>query len=163
MFTPWLFWDRILIRFSIRSRSVNEFFRNKIQKFLEYFIIFNICKRSIGVPPHQTKCKRSRTAKPALRHKKISKKKVGQAWKITNFDRQAALFDGDSMEAITYRFFEVRQVGWHRRRDVQLIFAGNRCSQPLILLPFGRSGQELPVECQVEPFSSIFQNYTKVT
>ena len=42
-------------------------------------------------------------------------------------------------------------------------FPGNRCSQPLILLPFGRSGQELPVECQVEPFSSIFQNYTKVT
>jgi len=49
------------------------------------------------------------------------KKNMGQAWKITNFDRQAALFDGDSMEAITYRFSEVRQVGWHRRRDVQLI------------------------------------------
>ena len=28
---------------------------------------------------------------------------------------------------------------------------GNRCSQPLILRPFGRSGQELPVEYQVEP------------
>ena len=42
---------------------------------------------------------------------KFQKINVGQAWKITNFDRQAALFDGDSMEAITYRFSEVRQVG----------------------------------------------------
>jgi hypothetical protein len=34
-------------------------------------------------------------------------------------------------------------------------FPGNRCSQPLILRPFGRFGQELPVECQVEPFSTL--------
>jgi hypothetical protein len=31
-------------------------------------------------------------------------------------------------------------------------FPGNRYSQPLILRLFGRSGQELPVEYQVEPF-----------
>ena len=36
-------------------------------------------------------------------------------------------------------------------------YPGNRCSQPLILRPFGRSGQELHVECQVEPFSSSFR------
>jgi hypothetical protein len=36
-------------------------------------------------------------------------------------------------------------------------FRGNRCSQPLILRPFGSSGQELPVECQVESFSSILR------
>jgi hypothetical protein len=35
-------------------------------------------------------------------------------------------------------------------------FPGNRCSQPLILRPFGRSGQELRVECQVEPFPTNF-------
>jgi len=29
------------------------------------------------------------------------KKKVVQVWKITNFDRQPALFNGASMEAIT--------------------------------------------------------------
>ena len=29
-------------------------------------------------------------------------------------------------------------------------FQGNRCSQPLILRPFGRSGQEPPAEYQVE-------------
>jgi hypothetical protein len=34
---------------------------------------------------------------------------------------------------------------------------GNRCSQPLILRPFGRSAQELPVEYQVEPLSSTFR------
>jgi hypothetical protein len=28
-------------------------------------------------------------------------KNVGQVWKITNFDRQPALFNGASMEAIT--------------------------------------------------------------
>jgi hypothetical protein len=28
-------------------------------------------------------------------------KNVGQVWKITNFDRQAALFNGASMEAVT--------------------------------------------------------------
>jgi hypothetical protein len=33
-----------------------------------------------------------------------SKKKVGQVWKITIFWRQAALFHGDSMQAITKRF-----------------------------------------------------------
>jgi hypothetical protein len=30
-------------------------------------------------------------------------------------------------------------------------FPGNPCSQPLILRSFRKSGQELPVECQVEP------------
>jgi hypothetical protein len=35
-------------------------------------------------------------------------------------------------------------------------FPGNRCSQPLILRPFGRSAQELPVEYQVEPLFMIF-------
>ena len=29
-------------------------------------------------------------------------------------------------------------------------FPGNRCSQPLILRPFGRSGRELPIEYPVE-------------
>ena len=64
---------------------------------LEYF------QKKYRGTPHQTKYKWSRTAKPALRHKKISKKNLGQAWNITNFDRQATLFDGegDSMEAIT--------------------------------------------------------------
>jgi hypothetical protein len=28
-------------------------------------------------------------------------KNVGQVWKITNFDRQPAIFNGASMEAIT--------------------------------------------------------------
>jgi hypothetical protein len=36
-------------------------------------------------------------------------------------------------------------------------FPGNRCSQPLILCPFGRSAQELPVEYQVEP---LFINFS---
>jgi hypothetical protein len=35
-------------------------------------------------------------------------------------------------------------------------FPGNRCSQPLILCPFGRSAQELHVEYQVEPLFIIF-------
>ena len=35
-------------------------------------------------------------------------------------------------------------------------FPGNPCSKPPILPPFGRSGQELPVECQVEPFPTNF-------
>jgi hypothetical protein len=35
-------------------------------------------------------------------------------------------------------------------------FPANRCSQPLILRPFGRSGQELPVEYHVEPHSINF-------
>jgi hypothetical protein len=35
------------------------------------------------------------------------KKKVVQVWKITNFDRQPALFNGASMGAITPGFFEV--------------------------------------------------------
>ena len=41
-------------------------------------------------------------------------------------------------------------------------FAGNRYSQPLILRPFGRSSQELPVEYhyQVEPFSVKFSMST---
>jgi hypothetical protein len=38
------------------------------------------------------------------------KKKVVQIWKITNFDGQAALFNGASMEAITSGFSEVRQL-----------------------------------------------------
>jgi hypothetical protein len=37
---------------------------------------------------------------------------------------------------------------------------GNRCSQPLILRPFGRSGQELPVEYQVEPLFINFSVFT---
>ncbi len=36
-------------------------------------------------------------------------------------------------------------------------FLGNRYSQPLILRPFGRSGQELPVEYVVEP---LFINFS---
>ena len=39
-------------------------------------------------------------------------------------------------------------------------FRGNRYSQPLILRPSGRSGQELPVEYQVEPF---FMNFSMST
>jgi hypothetical protein len=35
------------------------------------------------------------------------KKKVVQVWKITNFDRQPALFNGASMGAITLGFSEV--------------------------------------------------------
>ena len=35
-------------------------------------------------------------------------------------------------------------------------FPGNWCSHPLILRPFGRSGQKLPVEYQVEP---LFINF----
>ncbi len=35
-------------------------------------------------------------------------------------------------------------------------FPGNRCSQPLILRPYGRSGQELPAEYQVEARFIIF-------
>jgi hypothetical protein len=35
-------------------------------------------------------------------------------------------------------------------------FPGNPCSKPPILPPFGRSGQELPEECQVEPFPTNF-------
>jgi hypothetical protein len=31
----------------------------------------------------------------------IFKKNVGQVWKITNFDRQPALFNGASMAALT--------------------------------------------------------------
>jgi hypothetical protein len=38
------------------------------------------------------------------------KKNVGQVWKITNFDRQTALFNGASMEAITWGFSEVQQL-----------------------------------------------------
>jgi hypothetical protein len=39
-----------------------------------------------------------------------SKKKVVQVWKIKNFDRQPAVFNGASMGAITYGFSEVRQL-----------------------------------------------------
>jgi hypothetical protein len=38
------------------------------------------------------------------------KKKVAQVWKITNFDRQTAHFNGASMEAITWGFSEVQQL-----------------------------------------------------
>jgi hypothetical protein len=34
------------------------------------------------------------------------KKNVAQVWKITNFDRQTAFFNGASMEAITSGFSE---------------------------------------------------------
>jgi hypothetical protein len=60
----------------------------------------NISKRSIGVPPYQKKCKWSRTAERAQRHKEIQKN-VGQGWKIKKIDRQAVIFYDDSMEAIT--------------------------------------------------------------
>jgi hypothetical protein len=40
----------------------------------------------------------------------IFKKKSWASMKITNFDRQAALFNGASMGAITYGFSEVRQL-----------------------------------------------------
>jgi hypothetical protein len=39
-------------------------------------------------------------------------------------------------------------------------FLGNRCSQPLILHPFGRSGQKLSVEYQVTP---LFINFSVPT
>jgi hypothetical protein len=46
---------------------------------------------------------------PYTTQQEISKKKkVWQVWEITNFDRQTALFNGASMEAITWRFSEVR-------------------------------------------------------
>ena len=38
------------------------------------------------------------------------KKNVAQVGKITNFGRQSALFNGASMETITYGFSEVRQL-----------------------------------------------------
>jgi len=47
--------------------------------------ILNISKTSIGVPPYQTKCKWSRTAKPSQRHKKIPKKKWGKYGKSQFF------------------------------------------------------------------------------
>jgi hypothetical protein len=60
------------------------------------------------------------------------------------------------------------QLLWGFRRDLLIVswvaptpgctanFPGNWCSQPLILRPFGRSGQELSVEYQVEP---LFINF----
>jgi hypothetical protein len=42
----------------------------------------------------------------------------------------------------------------------KFIFAGNQYSQQLILRPFGRSGQELPVEYQAEPFFVKFSMST---
>jgi hypothetical protein len=63
----------------------------------------NISKRSIGVPP--IKQNANGAGPPNLHYatRKFQKKNLGQAWNITNFDRQATLFDGegDSMEAIT--------------------------------------------------------------
>jgi hypothetical protein len=56
---------------------------------------------NIVVPPYQTWWKWTKTPKSTERNKKISKKKVVQVWKITNFDRQTALFNGASMGAIT--------------------------------------------------------------
>jgi hypothetical protein len=41
--------------------------------------------------------------------RKFQKTNVAQVWKITNFDRQPALFNGASMEAITKGFSEVHQ------------------------------------------------------
>jgi hypothetical protein len=46
--------------------------------------ILNISKQSTGVPPYQKKCKWSRNAKPARRHKKIQKNE-GQGSKIKKF------------------------------------------------------------------------------
>ena len=45
--------------------------------------------------PYQTGLKWTRTAKPTQRNKKISKKSC------TSFERQTALFNGASVEAIT--------------------------------------------------------------
>jgi hypothetical protein len=56
---------------------------------------------SIGVPPYQTGWKWTKNPKSAQRSKKISQKEVVQVWKLTNFDRQAALFNGAFVEAIT--------------------------------------------------------------
>jgi hypothetical protein len=55
-----------------------------------------------------------------MQQENSKKKNVGHVWKITNFDRQTALFNGASMEAITWGFSEVRQMANLRklaRRD----------------------------------------------
>ena len=57
-------------------------------------------KEVSGYPLSKKKCKWSRTAKPAQRHKKIRKMR-GKDGKSKNFDRQAAIFYDDSMEATT--------------------------------------------------------------
>jgi hypothetical protein len=36
-----------------------------------------------------------------MKQENFKKKNVGQVWKITNFDRQPALFNGASMEAFS--------------------------------------------------------------
>jgi hypothetical protein len=53
------------------------------------------------VPHYQTWWKRTKAAKPTERDWKISKKSCSASMKITNFDRQAALFNGASMGANT--------------------------------------------------------------
>jgi hypothetical protein len=53
------------------------------------------------VPPYQTGCKWTKTASPTQRNKKIPKKKSCAGMENHEFDRQAALFNGASMEVIT--------------------------------------------------------------
>jgi hypothetical protein len=195
--------------------------------------ILNISKRSIGVPPYQKKCKWSRTAEPAQRHKGIQKN-VGQGWKIKIFwslgcnflwwfygGDYIGIFWGSSIaldrsdgRATFTRLPEARtlpllsflptaeslscpkSIGsrggppifqgqkysscskaggcWTAellgafRGNLLIVswvtptpgctanFPGNPCSQPLIFASFRRSGQELPVECQVKPFPTNF-------
>ena len=88
-----------------------NFSETKSKNFLNILLSSIFAKEVSVYPP--IKQNANGAGPPNLHYaiRKFQKKKVGQAWKITNFDRQAALFDGDSMEAITYRFSEVRQVG----------------------------------------------------
>jgi hypothetical protein len=62
--------------------------------------LINSTKKYRGIP-YQTWWKWTRTANFSQRNEKISKKKVAQDLQITNFARQAAIFNGASMEAIT--------------------------------------------------------------
>ena len=88
-----------------------NFSETKSKNFLNILLSSIFAKEVSVYPP--IKQNANGAGPPNLHYatRKFQKKIVGQAWKITNFDRQAALFDGDSMEAITYRFSEVRQVG----------------------------------------------------
>ena len=194
-------------------------------------------KEVSGYPPIKKKCKWSRTAEPAQRHKEIQKN-VGQGWKIKKFwspgcnflwwfygGDYIGIFWGSSIaigrsdgRATFTRLPEARtrpllswllsflptaeslscpkSIGsrggppifqgqkysscskasgcWTAeslgafRGNLLIVswvtptpgctanFPGNPCSQPLIFAPFRRSGQELPVECQVEPFPTNF-------
>jgi hypothetical protein len=198
----------------------------------------NSTKKYCGIPYGEQGENGQRPPNPQNATRKFQKNVV-QVWKITNYDRQTALFNGASMGAVTLRFSEVRRTrpsgrhgnfyqvaqGQHPllcalsiaeslscpkstcigpigdttifqgqqyysscskaggcrgaqllggfRRDLLIVswvaptpgftanFQGNRCSQPLILRPFGRSGEELPVEYQVEShFINFFGFYS---